>query len=1542
MKKKLLLLATLVFALTLCVSLAVAGVAVADDSVVSWTVRDSSKDGYTVNDDGTITAGADNNGWNFLLCDSYIATGDYSITTVINGTISTPEGGNAQLGVVPWYIDGDNYVVIYAEWWAGDRAGQMKAVQVTGKVNGADLGWDDRWTDGVTTSPAEGVKLTASKSGNTISFSLEKKDGTVLKSGDKALSGLSTANAKFGIYGNGDNGATFSVSTTLPVHVHDYETSTTYHSDGTNHCKVCTVCGAHDTANETACSGGEATCTSKAVCSVCENEYGSVDENNHTDVASEYSKDATGHWNACNDCDGKANFAEHVSSGAATETTPETCTLCGYEIAPTLSHEHDYVEVASESSTCVKQGNYTYFTCSGCDLLFMLESDEYVVKTAEEVKRPLAEHDFENSTKYASDWENHWKICANCEEEDTDNTSAHTGGSAGLNTYAECETCTHKYGKTTSDWQVTDRNNGGYTDNTSNSVSYDGRDNADVSDANKDAAFFIDTKSDASGNFTLSASILGTSTQESGGYIKAGLIPWYLDENNYVIVWAQWWENRGTQQMRNLEITAYIDGAFQGWNDIWCDGITVAPADGIKIVVVKSGNAFAVELQNADGTALKSGTKSYTLAEGDAHVGVYAMGDALTYSNVTVTPESSGEPPVVKELWEKDGNDYISNNNSAQRENFYFVNDSVLGNSTITADLKGTMTTPNSKTVHAGIVPWYLDEDNFVVVYAEWADYDRPTDIRELQVTGKIGGNPFYIVDGNSYLQKEWNDIWCDGVKVSAATGVKIKVDTKLSESGDAVEFAVTLMDGEGTILKSDTVAIRDIVKYASVPAKVGLYAYNDTVTFSNVSVVAGTEDNRNFKNEGSFIANGADWSESDGVYSVNAQSITSLWNNVAIIKNSLTAKSYSISMNVALSDIQENSGIGMLVWYVDSYNYLYAYVDGGYIGFKGVTTNGLSKELNQTIIDEKVAFTDSNITTLNVVKRSGRFIFTAGGQSVDISVDAMLDSADYGMMVYGASAQFANVDVQNVSFTAFDTISDNLGGKDYQISAKNENSVSYEDGVFTIMADAVDATGEKLTSILWNTNYFDIASISAKFTVVDGGVYGFYPWYVNSQNYVLVKVSTNGIDVLAHFGEWSGEKSINLPNGFLFAGEHELETSLNLGKLSITLDGSKLDVDFVAEGIDYTLSPKVGIVASVEALTVGDVEVDGFKQRDTITNGDWNFKGGAHANTWTLNQDGSITGVLTGGTQWQQTLALKALSEQKDYYTSATILVNDVDASEYKTGILPWYINGDNYVFVWLSKWADGSPCIVVTAKINGSVIGNEWRETQVAYNYVDEINYVEVQIVGDDLKVYLNKSFNATYSTTIEGLSNRSMENSYAGFNISNTSAVFGNITTQSETRQFVLSEKPVITLVTTPQTTGTIGTRVKLGIASVSSASGETLTAQVKVLDPNGNEVVVSTGAFTPEVAGTYTVIYSCTDMWGNEADQYTYTITVADSTNNEGGNVDGDSNNASDQIGGESNNALAIGLGVGIPVAVIAIVAIVLIILKRKGIIFKRKD
>ncbi|MBP1545871.1 MAG: leucine-rich repeat domain-containing protein, partial [Oscillospiraceae bacterium] len=87
------------------------------------------------------------------------------------------------------------------------------------------------------------------------------------------------------------------------------------------------------------CKGGTATCTEKAVCTVCGKEYGETDSNNHVGTATEWSCDITSHWHECA-CGEDLDKAGHTSSGAATEEKAETCTVCGYEIAPKLVHTH--------------------------------------------------------------------------------------------------------------------------------------------------------------------------------------------------------------------------------------------------------------------------------------------------------------------------------------------------------------------------------------------------------------------------------------------------------------------------------------------------------------------------------------------------------------------------------------------------------------------------------------------------------------------------------------------------------------------------------------------------------------------------------------------------------------------------------------------------------------------------------------------------------------------------------------------------------------------------------------------------------------------------------------------------------------------------------------------------------------------------------------------------------------------------------------------------------------------------------------------------
>ena len=139
-------------------------------------------------------------------------------------------------------------------------------------------------------------------------------------------------------------------------------------SNDTNHWKEYSCCRAH--AEEAAHSGGTATCQNKAVCSTCNKPYG--DLGSHV-PASTWSKDASGHWHACQtpNCNDQLAFAAHTPGPAATEDAPQLCTVCSYELAPALEHTHVWGAWISNGDgthtrTCAKDGSHTETNaCSG-------------------------------------------------------------------------------------------------------------------------------------------------------------------------------------------------------------------------------------------------------------------------------------------------------------------------------------------------------------------------------------------------------------------------------------------------------------------------------------------------------------------------------------------------------------------------------------------------------------------------------------------------------------------------------------------------------------------------------------------------------------------------------------------------------------------------------------------------------------------------------------------------------------------------------------------------------------------------------------------------------------------------------------------------------------------------------------------------------------------------------------------------------------------------------------------------------------------------
>ncbi len=120
----------------------------------------------------------------------------------------------------------------------------------------------------------------------------------------------------------------------LYVGICDHDGTMVRKYDADSHWFDCTKCKATGLSDE-AHSGGTATCTTKAECSACGQEYGTVDSNNHN-VSTTWAYDTDGHWHGC-ECGTKFDSAAH-SGGTATCTKQAVCTVCKIPYGKALGH----------------------------------------------------------------------------------------------------------------------------------------------------------------------------------------------------------------------------------------------------------------------------------------------------------------------------------------------------------------------------------------------------------------------------------------------------------------------------------------------------------------------------------------------------------------------------------------------------------------------------------------------------------------------------------------------------------------------------------------------------------------------------------------------------------------------------------------------------------------------------------------------------------------------------------------------------------------------------------------------------------------------------------------------------------------------------------------------------------------------------------------------------------------------------------------------------------------------------------------------------
>ena len=158
------------------------------------------------------------------------------------------------------------------------------------------------------------------------------------------------------------------------------------------HTRSCTnYCREVDTAK---CTGGKATCSAKAVCEVCDTEYGEKDPNNHDLVhfrakAPTCTKPGWNAYDTCSRCD-YTTYAEQpalnhdlVNHDAKAPTCTEigwdaykTCSRCDYTTYAELpALNHALVQHDAQAATCTEKGWDAYETCSrlGCDYTTYVE-----------------------------------------------------------------------------------------------------------------------------------------------------------------------------------------------------------------------------------------------------------------------------------------------------------------------------------------------------------------------------------------------------------------------------------------------------------------------------------------------------------------------------------------------------------------------------------------------------------------------------------------------------------------------------------------------------------------------------------------------------------------------------------------------------------------------------------------------------------------------------------------------------------------------------------------------------------------------------------------------------------------------------------------------------------------------------------------------------------------------------------------------------------------------------------------------------------------
>ena len=163
-------------------------------------------------------------------------------------------------------------------------------------------------------------------------------------------------------------------------------------------------------------------------------------------------KEADGHAHVCrHNAAHHDTVVAHTAGPAATETTPQTCTECGFVMQPATGHVHaDHLtKVDKKDATCTADGNKEYYRCT-CGKLFEDAAAATEITDHSSVVLPKTGHSY---TVQKSDEAHKRSTAADCREFDTywytcanDETHSAKDDAAAADKFYNGEQGAHVYG----------------------------------------------------------------------------------------------------------------------------------------------------------------------------------------------------------------------------------------------------------------------------------------------------------------------------------------------------------------------------------------------------------------------------------------------------------------------------------------------------------------------------------------------------------------------------------------------------------------------------------------------------------------------------------------------------------------------------------------------------------------------------------------------------------------------------------------------------------------------------------------------------------------------------------------------------------------------------------------------------------------------------------------------------------------------------------------------------------------------------------------